>query len=153
MAWFLKKKCPYEEQSIKLTGRLPDFRPASCSDCGYFINDECEFKKKSKEIFKSDSKPECGLPALTIASSIDKPKDIREQFTKSALKIAPFNSEEKQEFLIISRQYQKFWDESDEIYRKSIMDCLKEWQLFLELGYTPKEAQQKVLEWLNSPDN
>ena len=142
MNWF-RKKCPLEQwMSDDLRNRSD-----KCQPCDFYIGNKCCHKQIISE---HDEQNIRGYPALVKHSTMNKPRDIRAQFERAAINYAGFNSREEEEYWSVSQAYDAFWDEASPNQRQGILQCISSWRNYLEAGYSPLEANDKVKEWLNS---
>ena len=116
-----------------------------CLLCDYWQNNKCNYRK---ELAQTEKKSARGLPALTKRSVMNKPIKVRAEFEKAALRLSGLNSKEQAEYWYISQKYDQFWDKAKPKQQSDILDCLEQWQRFIESGFSPKEANERVLEWL-----
>jgi len=152
MGWF-SKTCPLEEywkrQKVSLGNISSSFFNTNlkdrCSLCGFWQNGKCKYKQVTA---KEERLTMRGYPALVKRTVMNKPRELRTQLEQAALKYSGLNSKEQQEYWSISQSYDAFWDQASPNQRQGILDCLHYWRLYLEHGFSPVEANQKVLEYL-----
>jgi hypothetical protein len=90
-----------------------------------------------------------GFPVLTKRSAMNKPKEVRRQLEQAALHYSGLSKKEQEEYWSVSQRYDAFWDEATPDQRQGILQCLNDWRMYLEAGYGPLEANEKVIEWVN----
>jgi hypothetical protein len=134
-------KCPIEHLMSEELRKRKD----KCQLCVSWHDGKCHHKQ---DLAQAEKKSMRGLPVLTKRSAMNKPREIRIELERAALKYSGLNSKEQQEYWSVSQAYDSFWDEASPDQRQDILDCLHYWRLYLEDGLSPVEANQKVLEWL-----
>lgn len=142
MSWF-HKKCPLEQW-------MPDEvrnDPNKCKLCDFYRDNKCKHKEIIAQKERNDAR---GLPALTKRSVMNRPKEVRRQFEQAALQHSGLSKKEQEEYWSVSQRYDAFWDEATSAQRQGILQCLNDWQIYLEAGYSPLGANEKVIEWVNS---
>ena len=143
------KSCPLEKSYIKVYGvHSPrKWKKEDCPACPSFQDGKCNYKEFSSRHQQSSKR---GLPVLAKKSLMSQPAAIRAQSEMEAVNKAGFNAAERGEYLAISQQYDKLWEESSPENRAEILDSLDQWKVNLEAGLGPAEAHAKAREWLKN---
>jgi hypothetical protein len=136
------KKCPLEQWLSDEQRNRPD----RCELCVFYRDNKCHHKEILAQTERNSAR---GLPALTKRSVMKRPKEVRRQFEQAALQHSGLSKKEQEEYWSVSQAYDRFWDEATPNQRQGILQCLNDWQIYLEAGYSPLEANEKVIEWVN----
>jgi len=136
------KKCPLEQWFSDEQRNRPD----RCELCVFYRDNKCKHKEIIAQKERSGAR---GLPALTKRSVMKRPKEVRRQFEQAALHYSGLSKKEQEEYWSVSQRYDAFWDEATPEQRQGILQCLNDWRMYLEAGYGPLEANEKVAEWVN----
>jgi hypothetical protein len=141
------KSCPLEQSHLKVYGvHSPrKWQKEDCQTCEYLQNSKCIYKQT---IAKVESSSKRGYPVLIKRSMMDKPADRREQSEKAAVLKAGFSPDEQKEYWVISREYDRLWNDSSPEQRQDILESLGQWKVYLEGGSGPEQAREKVQVWL-----
>jgi hypothetical protein len=136
------KKCPLEQW---IPAELLN-RPDRCELCNFYRDGKCRHKEILDQTERNGMR---GFPVLTKRSAMNKPKEVRRQLEQAALHYSGLSKKEQEEYWSVSQRYDAFWDEATPDQRQGILQCLNDWRMYLEAGYGPLEANEKVIEWVN----
>jgi len=136
------KKCPIEYLMSDEMRKRKD----KCQLCNFWRDGKCHHGEDLAQVEKKSMR---GFPALTKRGSMTRPKEIRKQIEQAALKQSGFNAKEQAEYWSVSQQYDALWEDQPE-HHNDIIDFIEQWRWFMEQGLSPKEANEKVMEWLNA---
>jgi hypothetical protein len=143
------QSCPLEKSHIAVYGiHSPKvWKKEDCLVCEYVNAGKCNYKQIMSQHEKLVKR---GYPALVKKSLMDKPAEAREKSEKEAVKQAGFSAGEQADYWTVSKDYDRLWEGSPAESRQEILDGLGQWRVYLEKGYGPTQANDKVKEWLRA---
>jgi hypothetical protein len=137
------KNCPLEQWlSTELLNR-----PDRCELCDFYRDGKCRHKEILDQTERNCMR---GLPVLTKRGAMNKPKEVRRQLEQAALQYSGLDKKEQEEYWSVSQRYDAFWDVATPDQRQGILQCLNDWRAYLEAGCSPLEANEKVIDRVNS---
>ncbi|MCK9525610.1 MAG: hypothetical protein M0R49_06740 [Limnochordia bacterium] len=121
-----------------------------CLLCKYWRNNKCNYNRDNTQDKRKHSR---GLAALAKRSAMDKPFDLRYELEKAALSETGLSRKEQKEYWNISKIWEYHWHNNPFDKQGVILDCLEQWQKFLESGLNPERAYREVINWLEQEIN
>ena len=146
-----RKKCPLESsmESWGLAGMLEALPTgkARCQLCRYRKVGKCRYNKIMAKEMMLDLRGAAALAKETVYTGILEKGLMFDRETVNAmeqagLSLSGLKREEKKEYWEISKAYDEEWINTSPEKRREILLRVHQWRMFMEDGYSPKQASE-----------
>ena len=142
---FRRRSCPLEEMSRALfKHKMPKIR---CESCEYWQNRQCKYEGIAAERLSKAARGTAALTQRTLMR-LRREQNIRGEVARiiqsKALELSGLNDMEQKEYLEISKAYGEEWEKADPAGKNGIERHIEHWQLYMESGLSPREAEERA---------